>query len=88
MSSDTPVPCCWLPETTETGSFFAGATPEPDEAPRVVGMNHLTDDGPSILHVVDLPANWEVERKFARGRDQKVPTAPTAMAGISRADRT
>lgn len=46
--------------------FLCGGTHEPDEVPRVVGMNHLTDDDPSILQVVDLPVNWEAERKSPR----------------------
>jgi hypothetical protein len=48
----------------EDWQFLCGKA-HPGELPRVVGMNHLLDDDPSLHQIVDLPADWEAERKFA-----------------------
>lgn len=45
--------------------FLCGENHDQEDLPRVVGMNHVMDDDPSLRQIVDLPADWEAERKFA-----------------------
>ena len=43
--------------------FLCGETHDPEELPEVVGLNHLIDDDPSLQQILDLPINWEAERR-------------------------
>jgi hypothetical protein len=43
--------------------FLCGGEHGPDDLPRVVGMNHLMDDDPTLPQLLDLPADWEAERR-------------------------
>jgi hypothetical protein len=42
--------------------FLCGGSHDPNEVPRVVGMNHLTEEDPSLRQILDLSVNWEAER--------------------------
>ncbi len=46
--------------------FLCGGEHDEDEVPRVVGLNHLIDDDPSLRAVLDLPPNWGAERLSIR----------------------
>jgi hypothetical protein len=47
--------------------FLCGGEHEDDEAPHVVGLEHITSQDSSILELYDLPAGWEAERDSAFG---------------------
>ena len=47
--------------------FLCRDSHAPDELPRVIGLNHLVDDDPSLRQVLDLPVDWEAERAFVGG---------------------
>lgn len=55
--------------------LLCGGTHDPEEVPRVVGLNHLTDDDPTILQVVDLPVDWEAERKSPDDQWIRMPSS-------------
>jgi len=42
--------------------LLCGGAHEEGEVPRVVGINHLLDDDPSLREILDLPTDWEAER--------------------------
>ena len=43
------------------------------EVPRVVGLNHLLGDDPSLNEILDLPSDWEAERAVKGGVWQRRP---------------
>jgi hypothetical protein len=59
----------------EDWQFLCGKA-HPGELPRVVGMNHLLDDDPSLHQLVDLPTNWEAERKSSVDPWIRSPSQP------------
>ena len=56
--------------------FVCGAIHNPGDNPRVVGLNHLTDDDPSLNEILDLPDDWEAERE--------APTSPWRKSKIKK----
>jgi len=42
--------------------FLCGAVHKPGDGLRVVGLNHLGEQDPSIVEVLDLQQSWEAER--------------------------
>jgi hypothetical protein len=42
--------------------LLCGGTHDERDVPRVVGLNHLLDDNPSVRVILDLPSDWEAER--------------------------
>ena len=47
--------------------FLCGGEHDPDDVPKVVGMNHLIDADPSLKDVRELAAEWEAERDSPAG---------------------
>jgi hypothetical protein len=43
--------------------FLCGGTHNDDEIPRVIGLNHLLERDQTLRQILDLPADWEAERK-------------------------
>lgn len=43
--------------------FLCGYEHNKNEIPKVVGINHLLASDESLLDIIDLPVNWEAERK-------------------------
>jgi len=46
------------------------------ELPRVVGLNHLMDDDPSLRSLLDLPPEWEAERATEQAAWERKPIDP------------
>ena len=44
---------------------------------KVVGIGHLFDGDPSLLSLLDLPAEWEAERKSVQDDWVRTPARPT-----------
>jgi hypothetical protein len=47
--------------------FLCGEEHEPNDGPRVVGLNHLVERDPSIVEALDLQQGWEAERRDVGG---------------------
>lgn len=43
--------------------LLCGGAHDPDETPRVVGLQHLVERDPSLQELLDLPPDWEAERE-------------------------
>jgi hypothetical protein len=55
--------------------FICGGAHDEADVPRVVGLNHLIEDDPSLSEILDLPSDWEAERETQGGRWQRRPIA-------------
>ena len=55
--------------------LLCGGRHDEDEAPRVVGLNHLLDEDPSLNTVLDLPPDWEADRSAQGSAWERRPVA-------------
>lgn len=55
--------------------LLCGGDHDNDEIPRVVGLNHLVDEDPSLHAVLDLPVEWEAERSSLASPWERRPIA-------------
>jgi len=55
--------------------LLCGGAHDEGEVPRVVGINHLLDEDPSLREILDLPADWEAERSAQGKAWQRRPIA-------------
>lgn len=55
--------------------FLCGGGHPAGERPRVVGLNHIIDDDPSIREILDLPVDWEAERDSPEGEWVRRPSS-------------
>jgi hypothetical protein len=52
--------------------LLCGGDHDAGELPRVVGLNHFLDEDPSLLALLDLPPDWEAERKSVKSPWRRV----------------
>jgi hypothetical protein len=55
---------------------LCGGQHDPDEVPRVVGLNHLMERDPTLAELRDLPEEWEAERANVGGAWIKAQIEP------------
>lgn len=55
-------PILYLCKEDEEWQFLCGGLHREGEVPRVVGLNHILEDEPTIRALMNLPNNWEAER--------------------------
>lgn len=53
--------------------LLCGGMHDEGEVPRVVGLNHLLDDDPSLRAILDLPPDWEAERSAQKSAWERRP---------------
>lgn len=53
--------------------FLCGGTHPEQEIPKVVGLNHVLSDDPSLNEVMNLPSEWEAERSVVGSKWDRRP---------------
>jgi hypothetical protein len=55
--------------------FLCGNAHNPNELPKVVGLNHLFERDNSLDELLNLPIDWEAERSIVGGEWKKKPVS-------------